>query len=285
MTNLFKKNDNIAVMCPASPAEKGEFDKFISLFSEYNFIISPLCYDKRDNIDIEHAKEIEKYFKEENISGIICARGGYGTIRRLGLLDYDVIKNNAKPIFGLSDITALQMALYKKSNIKSYSGLIMKLDEASDVMLNSFKNIINKQPQKFTDIELIGTTTLEGELIGGNLATLTSLVGTDYLPNFKNKILVLEEIDESPYRIDRMLYQLYHSKTLEGIKGIAFGTFTNCVNLKYPDGKTVWSYIKDFSNQLNCPIAFGMPYGHHSERIIFQFDSNCEIKNNEMLIS
>lgn len=284
---LFEKGDTVAVIGPAAPAEPGIFDDFMARYPDYNFVVSPLTYDVRDGIDEEHAREIEKYFTDPDIKAILCGRGGYGTIRRLNLLDYGLIRKNHKPFFGFSDITALQMALYRNAGLKSYTGLILRLqqqDEENAMMLSSFEKTVSRTAQSFENIELRGADAVKGEMIGGNLATLTALVGTPYLPDFKGKILVLEDVDEKPYKIDRMLYQLYYAGVFKGIKALVFGTFFRCVHPDHPEGKTVWSYIDDFTKKLDCPVAYGLPYGHQAERMIFGFDAVCEIAENKIII-
>ena len=218
-------------------------------------------------------EDLHYMFKKKEVKAVICVRGGYGSPRLLDKIDYRLIKNNPKIFVGYSDITALNMAFFEKAGLITFNGPMVSVDfgdEISPFTEENFWRILtsNKKlgrialPNNDKLFQLTkGNTT--GRIIGGNLALLASLQGTDYFPDMNDKILFLEDIGELPFRIDRMLNQLRLSKVFNQIKGIVLGAFIDCHETD-PLKKTLTlgEVVDDYLNKLKIPVVYNFPNGH-----------------------
>lgn len=179
-------------------------------------------------------------FSDKNVKGIICARGGYGCARILPMLDYDVIRSNPKVLVGYSDVTALLYGIYQKSGLISFHGPV-GTSTFNDYSVNNFnKVLINPERTNLfhnstsgDDENIYGVTSIvkgkgKGRLVGGNLAIMVSLIGTEFDVDYSNKIIFIEEIGEEPYRVDRMLTQMIQSGKFIHAAGVMMGIFRNC---------------------------------------------------------
>ena len=160
--------------------------------------------------DDKRAEDVMWAFTDKTIDAVMTLRGGYGSARLLDKLDYKQIAKHKKPFFGFSDATALQLALWQKSKLISYSGLQASFlqDKLKEPMKESFKAFLSGKKVVWTDLTPVTAAKAKGVLIGGTLSLIVSLIGTPYEPDFKKAILVLEDVGEEPYRVDRMLSQL-----------------------------------------------------------------------------
>lgn len=196
------------------------------------------------------------------------------------MLDFELIKKNKKPVFGLSDSTALQNALYQKSGIVSYTGFLPIYDfenEQLDAKIEqSMQHIFDSLEQKIYSGKQIVEGKAEGILVGGNLSVLCYLCGTPYFPNLENKILLLEDIGEKSYKIDLMLNQLKQQKNFDKLKGLIFGSFTKCVEADTKDG-SVEDIILRFAKQLSIPSIYDFEYGHIPSRYVLPIGLNVKL--------
>jgi len=230
--------------------------------------------------DAERAGEIMLMFKDPNVQGIMALRGGYGCGRILDMLDYDFIAANKKPIFGYSDITALHIALNQKAGLRTYhtpmpaTELINAVDEYTLFYLlrclredNPFGKIEN--PRGIALKTLKGGK-CSGILTGGNLCLITSLLGTPYEIETRNKIIFLEDVDEQPYKIDRMLLQLRLAGKFDNCAGVLLGSFTNSALSVSASPAAVYSESNNqlyeiFTNHFlrcNKPVIYNFSCGH-----------------------
>ena len=231
--------------------------------------------------DAERLHDLHAMFADKNIAGIWCARGGYGCSRLLENIDYQLIKKNPKVLMGYSDITALSLAIYKKTGLIGFHGPVGASDFTEYTVAHIQKILL--QPQANIEIQpapeniahedtayhpkTIVSGRAEGELIGGNLSLLAALAGTDYAPNFKNKIVFMEDIGEQPYRIDRMLTQLRQGTNLQEASGIALGIFADCEAPKDASSLTLMETLTDRLADLKIPLVYGLSFGHISHQI------------------
>lgn len=176
--------------------------------------------------DEERAGEIENFFADDEVDGIICARGGYGAIRLIDKINYEVIRENPKVFCGFSDVTALSAMFLKRAGLVTYSAPMINGDFGnyiSDFTWENFKRaVMSDEPLVF---EGVGTGSAEGISFGGNLATLVSLCGVDFLPD-EDFILFIEDLNEPAYKIDRMVTQLRNiEKFTRNLKGLCWVNF------------------------------------------------------------
>jgi muramoyltetrapeptide carboxypeptidase len=223
--------------------------------------------------DAERVKDIHEMFSDKKVKAIFCLRGGYGAFRLLDKIDYKLIRNNPKIFVGFSEITALQLAFLKKANLITFAGPMVLPNfskEVSTYTEENFWRIItsNKKPgriifPKINMLSLISSNEVSGIIVGGNLAVFTSLLGTGYLPELKNKILFLEDISEPPYKIDRMLNQLRLNQVFKKVKGIILGSFLDCSESnerkKSLTLEEIWS---DYFSSINIPVIHSFSHGH-----------------------
>lgn len=224
--------------------------------------------------DDSRALDLMNAFTSSEYSGVICTRGGYGSARLLPLLDFDALRKADPKIFvGFSDITALQSALWQECQLISFSGPQLARgfgNNQMDIFSKNFWfamlrgelwNTPLAAPDNSEWMEPRRHGAASGTLLGGNLAVLTSLCGTRWTPSFKNAVVILEEIDEPPYRIDRMITQLVQSGCFEGVRGVLLGAFSQ--NTK--EGSSDWGSLaaEVIGNAIpDIPVAYGAPYGH-----------------------
>lgn len=233
--------------------------------------------------DQERAEELMEMFRDEEIKGIIALRGGSGSARLLDKLDYNLIRSNPKVFIGYSDITALHLAIYEKTGLVTFHGPVavstwnsFSYSHLRDLLFNA-ETLTYKNPSEKGDelaqtknrIRTITPGTARGELLGGNLSVLTSIMGSEYFPkNWKNKILYLEEVGEKIYAVDRMMSQLKLGGVLDQISGFVFGKCTSCE----PGGSgygslTMEEVIDHYIKPLGIPAFSGAMIGHIDDNI------------------
>lgn len=260
-----QQGDSVAIIAPASPCDKKLIDKCIASLNELGLkvVIGESCISEHgflSGTDDIRANDINCMFADKNIKGIFALRGGYGCARLLDLLDFKLIKKNPKIFIGYSDITALHIAINQKSKLITYHGpmisteLIKGLDEYSADYYKKFIFGNEKVEELFNPkgntLEVINNGIASGQLIGGNLSLICSSLGTKYEINTKNKILFLEEVEEVPYKVDRMLTHLKQSGKLKDVNGIILGAFTNCIA---PNNKKSLS-LQEVFNEIILPL-------------------------------
>ena len=211
--------------------------------------------------DIHRAEVIQRLFADPSVDAILCARGGYGSMRILPLLDYAAIRHNPKVFIGFSDITALLTVLYIKCFLVTYHGpVVTSLGMASPqtgaaltAAISSDRKIVIQPPNGF----ILKQGVAVGPVIGGNLTILSHLLGTPFKPRYEGHILFFEDCDEKPYRIDRMLTQMRLSGCLNGIAGLFLGEFRECGS---PD--VIKEIVTDIFKDMEIPIMGGFEIGH-----------------------
>lgn len=236
--------------------------------------------------DEERAKDVMSLFCDENVDMLFALKGGYGSARILDFLDFDLISKNKKPLMGFSDTTALQLALWKKCALKSWTGLSPKRDVAKttaiDKMLEKSFDVCIKGGSMSLTLQTLtpNTPNINGTLIGGTLSLVSELIGTPYQPDFKKCLLFLEDVMEEPYKIDRMLTQLRLAGVFNDVSGVIFGDFYKCIADDENDG-TLTEVLLDLAERIpNTPMWIGLPYGHRDTRIILPVGNQAKIENN-----
>lgn len=272
-----KKGDTVAIIAPASPADKNLIDSCINSLENLglNVVVGKSCtseYGFLSGTDDIRANDINSMFANKSINGIFAIRGGYGCARLLNLIDFNLIKKNPKVFIGYSDITALHIAINQKSKLITYHGpmvsteLIKGLDEYSFNYYNKFlfcnDNMIELCNPIENPIKTINPGIAEGKLIGGNLSLICSSLGTKYEINTKNKILFLEEVGEVPYKVDRMLTHLKQSGKLKDANGIILGDFTDCVAPKDKKSLSLDDIFNEIILPLKKPTIYNLACGH-----------------------
>lgn len=226
--------------------------------------------------------EIEKFFADDEVKGILCARGGYGAIRIIDKINYDIIRNNPKVFCGFSDVTALSAMFLKCAGLITYSAPMINGDfgdNISDFTLENFKNALMSDDV----LEFGGDVLIEGDArgisFGGNLATLTSLCGTDFIPD-EDFILFVEDLNEPAYKIDRMLTQLSNIDIFcKHIKGVVFGEFSDVDNYDY-----LQEIKLEFAQKHNIPALDGLKITHSKDKITVPLGEIAKIEDEKFIL-
>ena len=294
-----QQGDSVAIIAPASPSDKNLIDKCISSLNELGLkvVVGESCLSEHgflSGTDDVRANDINCMFAAKNIKGIFALRGGYGCARLLDLIDFKLIKKNPKIFIGYSDITALHIAINQKSKLITYHGpmvsteLIKGLDEYSDDYYKRFLFSREEINEIFNpvgcNLEVINDGIATGQLIGGNLSLVCSSLGTKYEINTKNKILFLEEVEETPYKIDRMLLQLKQSGKLKDASGIILGTFTNCIASANKKSLSLQEVFNEIILPLKKPTISNLVCGHCLPTLTLPLGSKVIMDANEKRI-
>lgn len=247
----------------------------------YNVVISDTCKNAHrymaGNSDDDCVNELHKFFIDKNINAIINARGGYGAIRLIDKIDWNIVAKNPKIFAGYSDISALLAMIYKKTGLITFHSAMANGDfgfELETYTIHSFFNTLQGLSYKYIAENPLfyNTGITNGILWGGNLSTITSLAGTDFIPN-NDIILFLEDLNEPIYKIDRMLTQLFNIKELKkNVKGIAIGEFKDI-----KDNKMLDEIIMEFALSLNIPAVKGFKFTHEKIKDTIPFGVQAEL--------
>lgn len=281
-----KLGATLGVVAPASPTTKEKLELAYKKLKQlgFNVVMGESCYENYGYLagsDELRARDLNNMFKNEKIHGIICLRGGYGTPRILDLLDYEMIRRNPKVFIGYSDITALHIAFNQLSNLITFHGPMA----ASDMIRNFssfskehlFKAIMDNEAlgeivnPEGEEIISINGGIAEGPIIGGNLSLIADTIGTPYEIDVKGKILFIEEVEEEPYRIDRMLNQLRLAGKLNDAAGIILGDFSKCDARKPNESLSLEEVIDDYFKALDKPIIYNLQAGHCEPMVTIPF--------------
>ncbi|MBT2639591.1 MULTISPECIES: LD-carboxypeptidase [unclassified Bacillus (in: firmicutes)] len=288
-----RKGDTVAVIAPASPPNKENLKrglKFVedlglnyklgkSLYTEYGYLAGN---------DEERLGDLQEMFLDKEIKGIICAGGGYGTARIASAIDYDAIKNNPKIFWGYSDITFLHTAIRQQTGMVTFHGPMLASDigkeEADQISKETFQQLFIPADLNYSSaishLEELVPGSAEGSLVGGNLSLLSSSMGTPFEIDTEGRILLIEDINEEPRAVDRMLNQLYMAGKLQGSSGILIGDFNNCVperELSLSLDEVIEHYIK----LAGRPALKGFNMGHCSPHIGVPLGANASMNTKE----
>ncbi|PXV68837.1 muramoyltetrapeptide carboxypeptidase [Dysgonomonas alginatilytica] len=215
----------------------------------------------------ERLSDLQEAVDDEDIKLIFCSRGGYGVVQLLDKLNLEGIKEHPKWIVGYSDITALHLALLQKGIVSLHAPMARHLSEDSNDTASCFlkETLFRGMPDYTITSHLLNREgIMEGKLFGGNLAVLSSLIGTPYVDVPENGILFIEDIGEAPYKIDRMMWQLKLSGILSRLSGLIVGQFTDCPE-DTAMGSTIYESIRSTVDDYNYPVVFDFPVGHVKE--------------------
>jgi muramoyltetrapeptide carboxypeptidase len=243
--------------------------------------------------DEERAADINGFFADSSISGLVALHGGWGCARLLPLLDYDTIARHPKALVGYSDVTALLDGIHAKTGLVTFHGPVgvsrwnsfnqrWFRDVAFEGRAVTFANETDADndelAQRHNRIRTITGGRTRGPLLGGNLTVLTSIVGSPYVPDFDGAILFLEDTDEAPYRVDRMITQLRLAGILDRVNGVVFGACTDC---EPPRGSyaslTLEEILTDHLKPLGIPAWHGAMIGHIERQFTLPLGIDVEI--------
>ncbi|MGQ9643233.1 MAG: S66 peptidase family protein [Ignavibacterium sp.] len=274
-----KKGDTIGLISPASsPDDLSKVEESTKYFEKlgYKVKIGKNVGNYRGYLagtDEERLEDLHSMFSDKTVKAIMCLRGGYGAFRLLDKINYKMIQKNPKIFVGYSEITALQNAIFSKTGLITFAGPMPAVDFVNSIspfteewfwkVVTSNKKIGKVKYPENSKLPFINKGTANARILGGNLAVFSTMLGTEFFPDMKDKILLLEDIDEKPYKIDRMLNQLRLAKVFKGLKGVILGRFVECYE-QDPNKKTLslGEVIEHYFKVLKIPTIYTFPHGH-----------------------
>lgn len=294
--NALKKGDLVGVVAPGtavpSPDDLFRANEILSkleLRAKFGSSIAKGSNYRTRSVQ-ERLDDLMEMFLDNEVRAIFCIRGGYGSGQLLDKIDYSIVSNNPKIFLGYSDITALHIAFNRFAKIITFHGPMLlspftkyTFENLSSIIFGKNKQPIIENPTESDNIRsnhyirtiISGRT--NGVVVGGNLSIICSLLGTNFQYNFEDTILILEDVQEEPYRIDRMLNQLRLSGILAKANGIIFGECKDC----HPTNQNVWDLslgeVLDFYfSKLNKPSCYGLCIGHTPDQATFAIGARAE---------
>ena len=285
-----QKGDTIGIIAPSGNVYEEKIYKGKSYLENlgYKIILGNNLFNKDRYMagnDNQRIEDLEQAFKNPSIDAIICARGGYGAIRIINKINYEIIKKNPKIFCGYSDISALSAAIYKNTGLITFSGPMIQPDfqpdRINDFTISNFFNTTSSNTKVITPEikEVIKNGEAKGVLFGGNLATITSLCGSDIFPD-KDFIFFAEDLNEPSYKIDRCFRQLINTKTFrQNVKGLILGEFLDCENPKY-----LKELFEEISNELNIPTFGGYNISHSNKKLTIPYGAEAIINEKQIII-
>jgi muramoyltetrapeptide carboxypeptidase len=302
LPDFLHPKDKVALIAPAGafPSDLLKILQMSIRRFELEPVIYPSCLLKRGYLagtDEERAADVMQAFTDQNAKAVICIRGGYGSHRLMHLLDLDLIAASRKGLYGYSDISALHLEMNRRGVISWHTPMPgenwMCMDSLTEASLRTaLFGTPSEQINFFNDSQPFGLNQVgltrgysEGILCGGNLTVLTSTFGTEYEIDTADKIIFLEDVDEAPYRIDRMLLQWRNAKKFEKCAGVIFGWFTNCISPSEKISLTLEEIFLDLLGDIGKPVLTGFMSGHSRPSISLPLGAkvsldadNCRLK-------
>ena len=293
-----KPGDHIGLICPSGPISQERLDRSLSNMSQLGLvpILGKYIMQQKGYLagsQNERLEDLHNMYADPAIKAIWCIRGGFGATHLLPHLDYKLIKKNPKVLLGFSDIIALHCALSSRLQLSNFHSPVAS-SELTPYTVAQLRNIIfgtsgqlvkiGTSPEN-DDFFVQGKTPFEryviksgqahGILWGGNLSLLAALCGTPYLKVNRDFLLFIEDIEEAPYRIDRMITQLFQVLPLHLIKGVILGVFEGCEKKADTASQTLKELMMEKFSHLSIPVVYGFPFGHILHQCTFPFGAEA----------
>lgn len=270
----------IRLVAPASPFDRDEFERgVVALRARYEVSFDPAIVERAGyfaGTDARRSRELLGAIDDDAVDAIVAVRGGYGASRLLAALEPERLARNPKLLIGFSDVTALH-ALWARSGLGSIHGpMVAGLGRAGPAQIERWQRTVEGAlPPQLNQLHALAPGRARGPLLGGNLAVLTALIGTPYLPDLAGCVLFLEDIGERPYRIDRMLTTWLQAGLLHQPAAIALGAFSDAA--PGSDGVTVADVLQERLGALGVPVLSGLPAGHVDDNLELPFGAYVEL--------
>jgi muramoyltetrapeptide carboxypeptidase len=303
-----RSGDTICLVAPASPPYNPSLlDMAKRRLSELGYEVRIGRHAREKNgflagSDRHRVLDLNKAFRSKSVRAIFCVRGGYGTGRILSQLDFTALRRSPKILVGCSDLTTLLCGALVRSGIMTFHGPTMQSLMQPDCPTFTWDSFLAQiggtpeclgplgthSPESRSVVDCLYAGKATGRLVGGNLSIINSLIGTPFLPSLAGSILCLEDVGETPFRIDRTLTHLLNVGLFNGVKGFALGTFDKCA-YKPQDAESLQSLrdvVIDRLRPLKKPIVLGLPFGHipHNATLPLGATATLDARRGELII-
>jgi muramoyltetrapeptide carboxypeptidase len=285
---FLKPGDTVAIVCTARKFSAEEAKPAIELLDSWGLQVRlgntiGLNNFQLGGTDAERAADFQAMMNDENIKAIWCARGGYGTVRIIDALDFTQFKKHPKWIIGFSDVTVLHSQLHVERVATMHAIMPFTVPKAPEEVKETLRKALFGEsvsytiPSKAYDVK--GKAL--GELVGGNISILNSLLGSKSSIDTGGKILFIEDLDEYLYHIDRMMYNLKRNGYFEKVKGIVVGSMSDMHDNEIPFGQNEVQIITAIASEYQIPIVFEFPAGHQVDNRALLLGKQVDFEVNE----
>jgi muramoyltetrapeptide carboxypeptidase len=281
-----QQGDTIGLVAPGRKVSQPDVAASLSVFASWGLQVklAPNLFSEDHaylaGTDQQRLEDFQLMMEDPSVSAIICARGGYGSSRFVDHLDFSALRNAPKWIVGFSDVTAIHLKLFSLGiqSIHATMPILFSqaqskgsVDKLREVLFGESSSIASPGHPKNK------TGTVSGQIIGGNLSLIVDSLGTSSEPDTEGKILVVEEIDEYRYRIDRMMNHLKRAGKLKGLAGLVVGHMTDIKDSTLPFGETEEEIVLHHTQGSHYPIAFQFPIGHENPNLAWKHGATVEL--------
>ena len=282
---FLKEGDSIGITCPARKISLGDIQKAIEILESWNLkVIVGDTIGKEDHqyggSDTERQADFQRMLNDPNIKAIIAARGGYGSVRIMDNLDFRAFLDHPKWLIGYSDFTYFHTQLSCNIGVESLHAT-MPINFATNTTdaISSLKNALFGKSLEYTfpAHPFNRNGSMQGEIVGGNLSILYSILGTKTILDTNKKILLLEDLDEYLYHIDRMMMALKRAGKLKNLAGLLVGGMTDMKDNAIPFGKTAEEIIQEHVAEYDFPVAYQFPSGHFEDNRAVFIGKNAQV--------
>jgi muramoyltetrapeptide carboxypeptidase len=271
----------IGIAAPSGPFDPPSFERGLEVLRTMGFRVRVpdglfAAKGYLAGTDAHRAAVFESLFCDPGIDAVMAARGGYGSLRILPLLDFARLAAHPKVLIGFSDVTALLTAISSRCGLVTFHGpMVTTLAGASERTLSGLRDAVaSDRPVKMASEAAVTLRpgVASGTVCGGNLNTLCHLVGTPFAPRFRNRIVFLEDRGEAPYRVDRMLTHMKTAGCFESVKGLVLGSFTDCGS-----PEEIWAIAEEIFHAAGFPILAGLQAGHTDPNLTLPLGVRAEL--------
>jgi muramoyltetrapeptide carboxypeptidase len=291
------RGDTVALISPGSGLKPESFDRGIRNLESLGLKVKVAPHARgREGLFSadaqERVRDLHWAFSDPEVRGVWCARGGTGVQRLLPAVDFSLLARNPKVFVGFSDVTALHTAIAQRGGFVTFHGPVAATsfsEYSKEHLLAAVMSpaapyrievapAVPAEPRDLYEVHVLSPGKARGRLIGGNLTVLTSLCGTPWaLADVKGAILLLEDVDEEPRRIERMLTQLEQSVDLRGLAGVAFGVCAGCVATEKSPSPPALDIIRSHVANLGVPAVYGLSIGHVHDQCTLPIGIEAEL--------
>lgn len=279
-------NDLVAIVAPGGKVQQGELDRALEILASWGLQprLGKNVYSHDHSYlagnDGQRLADLQDALDDEDVKAVFCARGGYGTSRILDQVNFTAFMKRPKWIAGFSDITALHLALSAMNVESIHSTMPLLFAKAgAGLSIRSLQKLLFGNTMILHGKENAGnrTGTATGQLTGGNLSLLIDSLGTRYELNTAGKVLLIEEVEEYNYKVDRMLTQLKRSGKFEALAGMVIGYTTGIYNGKVPFNESIEEIVLDKVSGYDFPVAFGFSFGHEEPNMAIRLGQQVKL--------
>ncbi len=281
-----KGGETLGIVAPGFAVKKKKVQQGIAYLKSlgFNIAIGRSVFKKYRYFagkDDARTEDLNHMLEDPEVRCIIFARGGFGTSRIIDQMNFEALRKDPKLLVGYSDLTSLFLTVNSKLGIPClYGPVAAELGSRQRFNERSFLASLHgkKHSVRLSKRQIINAGTVTAKIGGGCLTLISTLIGTSYDPDFRGKVLFLEEVGEEPYRIDRLLNHLSMAGKFEGVKGVIIGKFVGCTaSRSTPGRRSLREIAKEYFGQMDIPVLYNFPAGHCERKVTIPLGGDVKI--------